>query len=529
MCGGRVEKIHSPAPGLLALTLYNFGCRKIISLRCEKPCNQSSRAEFLKQTKAPPCIYWTSTRLPNPERPSVQVMTLRKYLLGRRLGTARSDWLRRRIFFYLPETKNSSLSYRWLCLDLQRGAYLCSEIPDIPSPLWPDPGLLFHEYGKIPDEPFLWRAFSVLTPSLRRTLYALDPPEAAALLADLADESEKNQGNLYLYKLEEVPHLLSAWPLPEKLKQNLEESVLASYPEEEASGCCLLEAARAVWEPGVIASLDMGERKKQAALAKSLETRLKKTLLKLDQEEVRLKAMLALRQKALLLQSCLWQYDSGQKTDGLNIRSPEHTGSTFIPLDPSKTLLENMLDLFKQSAKGERGLRFVEKRRLSLRLELERIHGSLSGPPAILQPSPKTAPCRDLPIQVQRFISSDGFTLLRGRSAKGNLLLLKQARPYDLWLHVQGGPSAHVVIRLPCPGADIPERTLQEAGILSALKSWKKYDNRAEIISALVKNVKPAKSSPSGTVLVNKQQGSFTVRPDSVPELENKLRAWKPD
>lgn len=43
MRGGRVEKIHSPAPGLFALTIYNFGLKRVVSLRHDKGWNPAKR------------------------------------------------------------------------------------------------------------------------------------------------------------------------------------------------------------------------------------------------------------------------------------------------------------------------------------------------------------------------------------------------------------------------------------------------------------------------------------------------------
>ncbi|MDL2314302.1 hypothetical protein LJC36_04915, partial [Desulfovibrio sp. OttesenSCG-928-C14] len=61
------------------------------------------------------------------------------------------------------------------------------------------------------------------------------------------------------------------------------------------------------------------------------------------------------------------------------------------------------------------------------------------------------------------------------------------------------------------------------AGILSGLKSWRKNDDKAEIISALVKDVRPLKGGAPGSVLVSRQQASFMVRLSR--EVEENLRA----
>ena len=47
----------------------------------------------------------------------------------------------------------------------------------------------------------------------------------------------------------------------------------------------------------------------------------------------------------------------------------------------------------------------------------------------------------------QLFVSDDGFALLRGRDAKGNIAARKLAAAHDIWLHTDGGPGSHVIIR----------------------------------------------------------------------------------
>jgi hypothetical protein len=61
------------------------------------------------------------------------------------------------------------------------------------------------------------------------------------------------------------------------------------------------------------------------------------------------------------------------------------------------------------------------------------------------------------------FRSSDGLPILVGKSGPGNdRLTWRLARSHDLWLHAQGSPGSHVVVRLN-KGKQAPPRTLREA------------------------------------------------------------------
>ncbi len=542
MRGGRVEKIYSPAPGLLALTVYNLGFKRVIIARHDKNFNQGlGRSVPLSTAKEPPSLCWSAQKLPNPEKPSTQVMTLRKYLAGRRLGSAHIDWLNRRMFFHMPpmpgpaQTPKGAPVPLWFCLDLHNGPHLTAELPDMPQPAWPDAAMLGKDHRVTLQDESFWRAFPALTPGLRRALLGLEAEEAAALLADLAYECEKGTGALYIYSLNGAPHLLSAWQLPQNARNGMAEAEITptlSLPQNtgiqlEPDNFPAMEAARAVYEPKILSFLGLSLQKERLSEEKSSARRLTNTLKKLDEEELRLRKLQALREQAVLIQGQLWRFGADAKLPELRISAQEHPEGqeALLRLDPLKTLRENMAHMFKQSERGARGLEFVAKRRKELQAELALLEGGLmpsvraqTAPAAMVKsasanPGAKkrqdaSGPAR----QVQSFTSTDGFTLLRGKSATGNHTLLKLAQPHDLWLHVQGGPSAHVIIRRPHLGVEIPPATLREAGLLSAIKSWRRHDDKAEIITALVKDVKPVKGGAAGSVLVEKQQESLVVK-----------------
>src|SRR6185369_10556377 len=65
--------------------------------------------------------------------------------------------------------------------------------------------------------------------------------------------------------------------------------------------------------------------------------------------------------------------------------------------------------------------------------------------------------------------SSDGLEILVGRTARDNdRLTFRLAGPEDFWLHADGVPGAHVVVRNPARAKRLPERTLREAAALAA-------------------------------------------------------------
>jgi predicted ribosome quality control (RQC) complex YloA/Tae2 family protein len=69
----------------------------------------------------------------------------------------------------------------------------------------------------------------------------------------------------------------------------------------------------------------------------------------------------------------------------------------------------------------------------------------------------------------RRFVSSDGLTVLVGRSAADNdVLSVKLAAPRDFWLHVAAGSGSHVVVRNPDGLDRLPRDTERFAAALAA-------------------------------------------------------------
>ena len=208
--------------------------------------------------------------------------------------------------------------------------------------------------------------------------------------------------------------------------------------------------------------------------------------------------------------------------------APDGRGAALrIPLNPRLTVRENMAALFHTAARGERGLAFLEQRRSELlrerRLAGEAAQAALLGVPAAptVRATESNRPTGRLPKGVQAFVSSDGLVILRGRDAKGNWALLKAAAPYDLWMHVEGGPGAHAIVRRSFAGQEIPERTLHEAGGLAAAKSWQRDNEYAHILCAEVRHVRPLRGAAPGTVRVDKAARTFRAAVDA--GLERRL------
>ena len=521
LLGGRVEKVHQPGDALM-FTIH---------------CQGRKRFLFLRHGRKAPCLFLSGSRLPAGTTPPAFVMRLRKYLADRRLVEARVQWPERRLHLR-ADTRGEVSGEVWLTLDLREGASLRLEnvkkneadaagtpLPPVADPdrtesgrtdsdspvLWPDPS----EWEKACAQEG-WRSWPVLTPALRRTLPLLDKAEQAALLLDL----EQGGGDLFLYEGERPEQtVLSAWPLPPALRKDRREEIFESA----------LAAAARIGETVTLAELAERNRADAARPHLARAARLKKLLAKLEGEKIRLNGMCGLRETALALQAELYRFAPSEKRDAAMLRG----GTLGVALDPSLTVRENMAAMFHKAARGQRGLALLDGRVASVRAELDEAERSghwagaletrIAGrtrPHQKQQAAGKTA-AHGLPKGVQGFRSGDGFALLRGRDAAGNALLLKLAAPHDLWLHVAGGAGAHVLIRRDHSGQTVPRNTLEEAGILAALKSELRGEARVALMLAQAKFVHPVKGGRPGQVRVDRQEPGFEVTPD--PGLEERL------
>ena len=346
---------------------------------------------------------------------------------------------------------------------------------------------------------------------------------------------------------------VSAWPLPPQQCAALltEDERASGLVLREESGADVLGLTEKAGQDMVLARL-AGEQAKEAALPLDRRGRkLTKLLDKLREEERRLTAMTEAQADALALQENLWQWPAEYRALSVTVAAGAHGPAREIRLDPRRNVREEMARLFHTARRGWRGLEHLVQRRVALEQEMAAIArarrdsllgagggqegstqagggqtlsgqktsgkaggaGTLTGAAAVMPAA--------LPKNVQLFISSDGFALLRGRDAKGNLAVRKLAAPHDIWLHAENGPGSHVIIRRTHGGQDVPVSTLDEAGSLAASKSWQKDAARARIQYAEVRHVKPMRNAPAGTVRIDKVLASREVPVDAT--LEEKL------
>lgn len=487
----RIEKIQEAVSGVLVLACHAPGLRKYLCL---------------KHGRRDPFIFATQSRISALPRPSAQIMRLRKYAQDRRIVAVTAQFCQRRLWL-LPASGGEERP-AWLCLDLAAGPSLvfagAAEAPEADMPAWPAPRDL---QGALVN----WRDWPVLTPALRRTLARLPPEEQWALLEDL----RQGGGDIFLYgRAGSGICAASAWPLAPAQLEGLEEQALedAQAALERAGQCLVLEA------------LDKKRADEAAQPALRRRRKLETLLRRLEADAARFRQVLGRLPEALAIQENLWAIDPEQRGGTLWLPAAQGDEARSIELPPGLRAADHMQALFRAAARARRGLEHLARRSQQARDELAGLDSLLPG--VTSGEAPRAAAlaatlAARAPRNVQVFVSSDGYTLLRGRDARGNLAARRLASPHDIWLHAENGPGAHVIIRRPHAGHQVPERTLLEAGSLAAAKSWLAGAGRGRVQYAELRHVKPMRGAAPGTMRIDRVLASLELEID--PDLEKRL------
>lgn len=192
-----------------------------------------------------------------------------------------------------------------------------------------------------------------------------------------------------------------------------------------------------------------------------------------------------------------------------DVPDPREPGSVRrIPLDPSLGPGANLDRLYRKARRVEAAGAALQVRLEKTRQELARGSAEAVGGPGSgrgrrgEEDSWGEGPFR-------RYVSSDGWAIWVGRNGAENDRLLREARPWDLWLHAREAPGAHVLLRKPGREARPPDRTLVEAAGLAAAHCSLRGDAGVEVLVAEAGRVRKPKGAGRGRVVVS---GERTLR-----------------
>ncbi len=216
-----------------------------------------------------------------------------------------------------------------------------------------------------------------------------------------------------------------------------------------------------------------------------------------------------------LLHTYGYQSEPGaKKLEALNYYTNE---MITIPLDPTKTALENAQRYFDKYGKLKRTYealsRFIQDTReditylesIQTDLDIAMTEDDLAEIKEELitsgymrrKYSKKKGKIKNKPLH---YLSSDGFHMYVGKNnLQNDELTFHFAVGNDWWFHVKQAPGSHVIVKT--EGKELPDRTFEEAGKLAAYYSSMRGVEKVEIDYVEKKHVKKPGGSRPGFVV----------------------------
>lgn len=200
-----------------------------------------------------------------------------------------------------------------------------------------------------------------------------------------------------------------------------------------------------------------------------------------------------------------------------------------IPLDTTRTPVEQAQRMFQRAAKLARAAEFIPQRQMQLQADLDQLD-QLRVDLSLAENQPEIASVQDelramgltprrssrkpqgRSGQPTRYRHAGGLEIVVGRNARQNeIVTFKLAAAGDLWLHARDVPGAHVVIRL--AGRTPDEACVLAAAQLAAHYSKARGERNAQVMVVERRHVARAPGGHTGQVTVRETQ-TVTVPAD---------------
>jgi predicted ribosome quality control (RQC) complex YloA/Tae2 family protein len=118
-------------------------------------------------------------------------------------------------------------------------------------------------------------------------------------------------------------------------------------------------------------------------------------------------------------------------------------------IDKRRKLSWNIEQCFTKARETEGKLHGTEQRKAKLLSEISKLEQESRKPKGLGEPKPQMVaddPLKNSGVDGRSFKINQEVTAFAGKNAADNMKLLRRARPWDFWLHVQDQPSAHVIV-----------------------------------------------------------------------------------
>ena len=188
-----------------------------------------------------------------------------------------------------------------------------------------------------------------------------------------------------------------------------------------------------------------------------------------------------------------------------------------IPLDPTKSALENAQKYFERYAKLKRTQEAVSVQAAETKKEIDHLSSIAAAiDMALLEDDlmqireelidsgyvRRKGPAKKVKITSRplHYISSDGFDIYVGKNNYQNdELTFRVATGNDWWFHAKGIPGSHVIVK--AQNKELPDRTFEEAAALAAYYSSARTSGKVEVDYVQKKEVKKPGGAAPGFVV----------------------------
>lgn len=525
LSGARIDKIFMPRPAEI-----------VLSIRGEA----GNERLMISAGGSNSGIYLTSLRPENPPAPPMLCMLLRKHMQGGRiLSVSQPEGERMMVITFSSTDELGRVSEKRLVCELmgKRTNIL----------LLDENGIILGcvkkvDYEMSPDRALLpGLAYRMPPRSGRPSVYELDEERLASLLEGASDS------DAILERLDGMSPLTARELLYRGMSPAQMASELKGLANGEGRPWLVRRGGRdADISPIEITQYDDGESviydsfstllddfyraRRSADLKKNISASLKKTL---DNNRGRLERKLSkqrqellsaqgreeLKKQADLITANIYAIKSGDRRAVVTDYFSEGMPQIEIPLDPDISPQQNAQLLYKRYARlknaelaltaqieaGEAELKYIDSLLYGLsQAQTEKDIRELTAEAAAsgyVKKAQAKKQKQEKPgaFAPKRYVTSGGFTLLRGRNNRENdQLTMRTAKGGDIWFHARNIPGSHVVMQL--EGGEPSERDLEEAAALAALYSGAGSSTKVPVDYTRVKNVKKPQGARPGMV-----------------------------
>lgn len=186
-------------------------------------------------------------------------------------------------------------------------------------------------------------------------------------------------------------------------------------------------------------------------------------------------------------------------------------GPVTIALDPALSPSQNAERYYRRAkrarARAERARREAPQAEQELKALEREIETVRALPLAQLQQRLRTQRSRDTAAPGLKALAPGGFEVWIGRNRNENDWLTRSAHSGDVWMHAQGVPGSHVIVR--ARGKPVPLETLLFAARLAAYHSRARGEKNVPVDYTLKKHVWRPKGAAPGQVLYTQAKTLF--------------------